>query len=163
MFHKHDNIIGIDHLAIAVPDLEKAIQWASKMLGFEIVERRETQGARTGMKSAVMCLGPLTFVLMEGIGRDSQITRFVDEHGAGVQHVALRVRDIGSAIDAMSQDDDGLFSTPRLDSDGLSQIFVTRDPMTGLMIELVERRDYNGFRDENVQRLFESLERQDLV
>lgn len=163
MTHNDDNIIGIDHIAIAVPNLEKAIGWASKMLGFGIVERRETRGARTGMKSAVMRLGPLTFVLMEGIGCDSQITRFVDEHGAGVQHVALRVRDIGNAIVAMSQEDDDPFCTPRLDSEGLSQIFVSRDRATGLMIELVERHDYNGFCDENVQRLFESLERQDLV
>jgi methylmalonyl-CoA/ethylmalonyl-CoA epimerase len=163
MIYNHDNIIGIDHLAIAVPDLEQAIQWASKLLGFEIVERRETQGGHTGMKSAVMRLGPLTFVLMEGVGQDSQITRFVDKHGAGVQHVALRVRDIGSAIVALSQDESDPFSTPRLDSDGLSQIFVARDPATGLMIELIERRDDSGFSDENVHRLFESLEKQNLV
>jgi hypothetical protein len=42
-------------------------------------------------------------------------------------------------------------------------IFSTRDDATGLMIELIERREFDGFRDENVLRLFEALEEQEKV
>lgn len=155
------NVLGIDHLALAVPDIDAATRWVRDVLGFELEEERETHGKHSGMKSAVLRLGSVTIVLTEGIGPKSQTTQFVESFGAGVQHVAFRVDNLGHAISAMEVN--GLeFSSPRLDSDGLSQIFSLRDPATGLMVELIERRDFDGFRDENVQRLFDSLENQKL-
>lgn len=152
-----DNVVAIDHIALAVPNLRAAITWVKDVLGFELEEERVTQGKRTGMKSAVMRMGPITIVLTEGIGASSQTSQFVESFGPGVQHVALRVKSLRDASAVMGEN--GLrFSSPRLDSDGLSQIFSERDPSTGLMIELIERRDYEGFRDENVQRLFDALE-----
>jgi 4-hydroxyphenylpyruvate dioxygenase-like putative hemolysin len=156
------NTLGIDHIAVAVPDLQAAVSWLRGVLGFDLDEMRETHGKSSGMKSAVMRLGPVTVVLTEGIGQNSQTTQFVETYGPGVQHVAFLVTDLGQAIEAM--EGTGMtFSSPRLDSDGLSQIFSHRDPTTGLMVELIERRDFNGFRDENVQRLFDSLEAQKLI
>ncbi|MES2939606.1 MAG: VOC family protein [Pseudomonadota bacterium] len=155
-------VMGIDHIALAVPDLEAATAWIRNVLGFTLVEKRETMGLKTGMKSAVLRLGPVTIVLTEGIGATSQVSQFVEEFGAGVQHVAFRVNDLGKAAAAMQAR--GLqFSSPRLDSDQLSQIFSTRDAATGLMVELIERQGgFQGFRDENVQRLFDSLESRNL-
>lgn len=155
-------VLGIDHLALAVPDLDAAAAWIRDVLGFTLVEKRETMGLKTGMKSAVLRLGPVTLVLTEGIGATSQVSQFVEEFGAGVQHVAFRVNDLGKAAAAMEAR--GLrFSSPRLDSDQLSQIFSIRDGSTGLMVELIERQGgFEGFRDENVQRLFDSLESRNL-
>ncbi len=155
-------VLGIDHLALAVPDLEAAAAWIRDVLGFALVEKRETMGARTGMKSAVLRVGPVTIVLTEGIGATSQVSQFVAEFGAGVQHVAFRVNDLGKAAAVLEAR--GLqFSSPRLDSDKLSQIFSTRNAATGLMVELIERQGgFEGFRDENVQRLFDSLESRNL-
>jgi methylmalonyl-CoA/ethylmalonyl-CoA epimerase len=156
-----ENVLGIDHIALAVPDLDAAAQWVKNVLGFHLEESRETYGKHSGMKSAVLRLGSVTIVLTEGVGEKSQTSQFVENFGAGVQHVAFRVQDLGNAIASMH--DTGLeFSSPRLDSDGLSQIFSKRNPATGLMVELIERRDYDGFRDENVQRLFDSLESEEL-
>jgi methylmalonyl-CoA epimerase len=154
-----DNIVGIDHIAVAVPDLQAAVQWAQNLLGCEVIEERVTTGKHSGMKSAAVRLGALKIVFVEGTGEDSQVTQFVQRHGAGVQHIALRVQDIGQAISALPR---MAFSTPRLDCDPLSQIFSVRDPATGLMIELIERRNYEGFSDENVQALFKSLEERNL-
>lgn len=157
-----DNIMDIDHIAVAVPDLNAATKWVHDVLGFVLEETRETHGKKTGMKSAVLRLGFVTIVLTEGIGEDSQTTRFVKSCGPGVQHVAFRVKNLALAMKAMQRN--GLtFSSPRLDSEGLSQVFSHRDPATGLMVELIERRNFNGFRDENVQKLFDSLEDGDLV
>jgi methylmalonyl-CoA/ethylmalonyl-CoA epimerase len=156
------NVLGIDHIAVAVPDLEAAVLWLKNVLGFHLDEMRETLGRSSGMKSAVMRLGPVTVVLTEGIGQNSQTTQYVETFGPGVQHVAFLVTHLGDAITAMEKN--GMkFSSPRLDSDGLSQIFSHRDASTGLMVELIERRNFNGFRDENVQRLFDSLEEQELI
>jgi methylmalonyl-CoA/ethylmalonyl-CoA epimerase len=153
------NIVGIDHIAVAVPDLEAAVQWATSVLGCSVIEERVTTGKRSGMKSAAVRLGGLTLVFVEGTGRDSQVTQFVERHGPGVQHIALRVKDIGQAISSLP---DMAFSTPRLDCAPLSQIFSVRDPDTGLMLELIERRNYEGFSDQNVEALFKSLEEREL-
>lgn len=155
------NILGIDHIAVAVPHLSLAIEWATHRLGGKVIESRETQGRFSGMKSAVVKLGGLVLVLVQGTSRESQVSQFVEKHGAGVQHIALRVRNLASAI-ADLEAQELPFSTPRLDSEGLSQRFSVRDPDTGLMIELVERRNYEGFSDENVQKLFSALEQQKL-
>ena len=155
------NVIGIDHVAVAVDDLAGAIEWARGKLGCALVEERETLGRRSGMKSAVLRLGGMVIVLVQGTNEDSQVTQFVDRHGPGVQHIALQVRNLGQAITTLEAS--GMeFSTPRLDGEGLSQIFALRDPKTGLMIEVIERRNYAGFSDENVRRLFNSLEQRGL-
>ena len=101
----------------------------------------------------------LTLVFVEGTGSGSQVTQFVERHGAGVQHIALHVKDMGQTISALHTRP---FSTPKLDCEPLSQIFSVRDPATGLMLELIERRNYDGFSDQNVQALFDSLEEKDL-
>jgi 4-hydroxyphenylpyruvate dioxygenase-like putative hemolysin len=155
------NILGIDHIAVAVPDLGAAVAWARAKLGCELSEERETQGRHSGMKGATLRLGGLVLVFVEGIGTNSQVTQFVQRHGPGVQHIALRVQNIGQAIIAL-QANDLAFGTPRLDSVPLSQIFSVRDAATGLMVEFIERRNYEGFSDENVQRLFDSLEEKQL-
>lgn len=153
-----DFVVGIDHVAVAVGDLETAVDWATGQLGCRLREQRETQGELSGMRSAVLELGGLTLVLVQGTSASSQVAQFVARHGPGVQHLALRVSDIGQATSALARR--GLsFSTPQLDGNDLSQIFSTRDHRTGLMIELIQRHNgYKGFSDENVTRLFRSLE-----
>ncbi|MEA9602667.1 VOC family protein [Polynucleobacter sp. MG-28-Ekke-A2] len=158
---KQSNFIGIDHLAIAVPDINMAVNWLRDILGFNVEETRETQGKHSGMKSAVLRLGPITLVVTEGIGETSQTSQYVKKYGPGIQHIAFGVRNIESAIeDARLR---GLkFSSDLIASDGLSQIFSLRDGSTGMMIELIERNNFNGFRDENVQKLFDTLESKDI-
>ena len=156
-----NNILGIDHIALAVPDLDVAIEWMQKNIGFCLDDVRHTAGKKSGMKSAVLRLGPITVVVTQGVGESSQTSQYIENFGAGVHHVAFQVNDLGQAIQSM-QSKGVEFSTPRLDSDGLSQIFLNRDRSTGLMIEFIERRNFEGFRDENVQRLFDVLEVQDI-
>ncbi|HET7865283.1 MAG TPA: VOC family protein [Burkholderiaceae bacterium] len=151
-------VVGIDHVAVAVGDLEAAVDWAIGQLGCRLRELRETRGEASGMRSAVLELGGLILVLVQGTSASSQVAQFVARHGPGVQHLALRVSDITQASSALARR--GMhFSTPQLDGDDLSQIFSTRDPRTGLMLELIQRHNgYLGFSDENVTRLFRSLE-----
>lgn len=156
-----NNIVGIDHIALAVPDLNAAVEWMQKNIGFCLDDVRQTNGKKSGMKSAVLRLGPITVVVTQGVGESSQTSQYIENFGAGVHHVAFQVNDLGQAIQSM-QSKGVEFSTPRLDSDGLSQIFLNRDRSTGLMIEFIERRNFEGFRDENVQRLFDALEVQDI-
>ena len=147
---------GIDHLAIAVRDLEHSIQWYSIVLGFSVEERRSTEGTSTGMISAVMKAGSLTIVLLQGTHPQSQVSQFVDHYGPGVQHVAVRVTDVEAAVNdlrAIGLD----FDTPVIGAPGLRQAFSRRDQDSGLMLELLQRTS-EGFADQNVSELFRALE-----
>src|SRR5437868_4854335 len=84
-----DMVIEIDHVAIAVVDLEAAIRWYSNGLGLSVLERRTTTGDHTSMKSAVLKAGRSIVVLIQGVEPDSQVCRFIEEFGPGVQHVAF--------------------------------------------------------------------------
>ncbi len=146
----------IDHVAFAVEDLEAAITPYTQAFGFAVVSRLETQGASTGMRSAVLRLGATTFVFTQGTSPESQVSQFIAARGPGVTHVAITVEHLGPIIDELRRA--GVeFATDVIESPGLRQIFTTRDPASGLMLELVQR-DGGDFTPSSVERLFRTLE-----
>lgn len=150
--------IRIDHVAIAVQDLDASIQ-LYKRLGFQIVQRRETKGHDTGMISAVLSAANIVVVLVQGTTPGSQVNRYVDAHGPGVQHVAVEVRDLDALREELRRA--GFeFSTTIIEGEGIRQSFTVRDRGSGMMFEFIERQTNDGtFTDESVQELFEQLER----
>jgi len=150
---------GVDHVAVAVHDLEASIDFYTRVLGFELAERRETKGKTTAMISAVLKAGPVTFVLIQGTSPESQVSKFVEHFGAGVQHVAIGVHDLTTLAKDLQAS--GLpFDTTVIESPGLKQIFSHRDEGSGQMFELIERLG-GDFSDQSVQNLFEQLEKKD--
>jgi methylmalonyl-CoA epimerase len=152
--------LRIDHLAIAVANLEEAIEFYRDTLNLPLVERRETLGKNTGMRSAVMSAGNFQIVLIEGTSSESQVSRYIERYGPGVQHVAFEVENIESTRRSLAEN--GLeFSTNILVAPGLRQTFSKRDQVSGMMYELIERTGEEGFQDANTTRLFEELEQAD--
>lgn len=154
---------NLDHVAIAVKDLESAIQFYQNLLGFKLLERREVLGKSTGMKSAVMESGSIIFVLMEGTSPESQICQYIEHYGVGVQHLAIKVDNLALVKQDLEQR--GLkFAVDIINSPGLNQAFSMRDENSGMMIEIIERSPEakGNFTDKNVQSLFEKLEEQNL-
>ena len=146
----------VDHIAIAVKDLEESIVFYNRFLGFEVTERRKTEGKHSAMVSAVMKAGPITVVLLQGTTPDSQVTRYVEHYGPGVQHIAIGVTNLPSLVDELRAA--GVeFDTNIIEGGGLRQIFTKRDPGSGMMYEIIERLG-GDFSDESVQSLFEQLE-----
>jgi methylmalonyl-CoA epimerase len=152
--------LRIDHLAIAVENLEDAIKFYSETMKLPLVERRETLGKTTGMRSAVMAAGSFQIVLIQGTSPESQVSRYVENYGPGVQHVAFEVQDIENTQRALAEN--GMeFSTSILNAPGLRQTFSKRDKVSGMMFELIERTGDEGFQDSNVTQLFAELEQAD--
>jgi methylmalonyl-CoA/ethylmalonyl-CoA epimerase len=151
--------VKMDHIAIAVPDLEIAIAFYQKQLGFQLIERRTTLGQSTGMISAVMNAGAVIVVLIQGTSPESQVNRYIADYGPGVQHIAIEVRDVDELKREMSQV--GVeFNTEIIEGCGIRQAFTARDPASGMMYEFIERRTNDGtFSDESVKQLFDQLER----
>jgi methylmalonyl-CoA/ethylmalonyl-CoA epimerase len=151
-----DCVTSIDHVAIAVTDLEEAVSWYSHNLGFRCIERRATQGERTSMLSAVMSAGGAYIVLIQGTSPESQVSQFITRFGPGVQHLALAVKDLDQAMDQVTAAG-GKADTPFITDDGIRQVFLRRDPGSGVRIELIERRG-GTFTDESVEKLFRAFE-----
>lgn len=149
--------LKIDHIAIAVVNLEDSIKFFTQMLGFSLVCRRTVQGKKTGMVSAEMEHHGLKFVLCQGTEPESQVSRLITDFGPGVAHIALGVDDV-DAVAASMRERGMVFDTSVIRGSGLNQIFSSRDRNTGLSFEFIQRTGEQGFLEENVNELFAQLE-----
>ena len=153
-------IVGIDHIAIAVEDLDEAVDWYVTKLGFQLQQTRVTRGESTAMISAVLFAGSAVVVLVQGTEPASQVSRFIEKFGPGVQHFAFTVRDMDEAMQRVTAAGGGA-DTELIVSPGLKQVFLRRDVGSGVRVELIERGG-GDFSDESVENLFRDFEARDL-
>ncbi|GAA4801555.1 VOC family protein [Lysobacter hankyongensis] len=147
----------IDHIALAVVDLEEAITLFRDILGFELKKRRHISGKLSGMVSAEMEGNGMRFVLCQGTEPESQVAQLVRNFGPGVAHIALEVEDVQAAVDGLKSRGMG-FDTTVISGPGLEQAFSSRCMNSGMSFEIIRRDGEDGFLDSNVQSLFDQLE-----
>jgi len=130
--------LAIDHVGIAVHDLDAAIANASRfMLAPAARHRVESQGVEEVMlpvgESFVQYLCPLA--------ADTTVGRFLERRGEGLHHIAYRVEDLQVALDALHAAGVRLIDRqPRAGSEpGTSIAFVHPESNNGMLIELVQR------------------------
>jgi len=154
---KRDAFRKIDHIAIAVTDIEAAIPLFRDVLGFELKRRLHIRGKNTGMVSAEFEHNGIRFVVCQGTEPESQVSRLVSNFGVGVAHIAIEVDDVEDIVSDLKER--GLsFDTSVIAGGGLTQAFSTRCANTGLSFEFIRRDGEIGFVDTNVQQLFDQLE-----
>lgn len=149
---------SIDHIAIAVRDLEAAIHYYTNVLGFRLIRRRTVRGQYSGMIAAEVEQNLIRLVLLQGTDPASQVCQLIENYGPGVAHIALAVDDVNAHVERM-RDKGMAFDTDVIASPGLTQIFSSRDPNSGLSFELIQRAEQADFSEENVQELFAQLEK----
>jgi methylmalonyl-CoA/ethylmalonyl-CoA epimerase len=132
-------ITAIDHVGIAVADLDAAIELYEKAYGMTCVhtEVNEEQGVR----EAMMAVGDSgSYVqLLSPLAPDTTIGRFLDKNGPGIQQMAYRTDD----LDALSETLRGqgmrlLYDAPRTGTAGSKVNFVHPKSAGGVLVELVE-------------------------
>jgi methylmalonyl-CoA epimerase len=152
--------VRIDHVAIAVRDLDAAIETYRTTLGFELVERRRVEGSGSGMLLAEMRAGAITFVLVQGDSPESNVSRYIEHYGPGVQHIALEVDDVSAVLDELGERGCRLL-TGVIQGPGLQQAFTAREPNSGVQLEFISRGGEQGFAQGNIEQLFRAMERED--
>ncbi|MEM1223356.1 MAG: VOC family protein, partial [Verrucomicrobiota bacterium] len=85
-------ITKIDHLGIAVRNLETAVDYYTKALGLECEGREEVSSQK--VKTAFFAVGEVHLELLEPTADDSPIAKFLERNGEGIHHVAFGVEDI---------------------------------------------------------------------
>lgn len=149
----------IDHVAIAVQNMDEAVAMFEQHYGFTVVERRKVEGEFSGMIMVTMQAGGVTFVLCEGDSPKSNVCQYIERFGPGVQHVAIEVRDQPQLVDDLRERRADLL-TGIVSSPGLDQTFTRRDANTGMQFEFVTRTQNTGFN--NVKELFTAMERENV-
>ncbi|MGH9082530.1 MAG: methylmalonyl-CoA epimerase [Acidimicrobiales bacterium] len=130
-------LIGIDHVAIAVNDLEAAIAWYREVLGASVVHRERVE--HDGVEEALLAVAGSFVQLVTPTRDDSPVARYLTTRGEGLHHVGYRVADCAAALRAV-KDHGGrvVDQAPRPGSRGTTVAFVHPSAAFGTLIELVE-------------------------
>jgi methylmalonyl-CoA epimerase len=133
-------IRGIDHVAIAVEDLDAAIQLFETVLGLKVTHREEIAGY--GVRVATLATGGTDIELVQGTTPDSPITKFIASRGPGMHHVAFRTDDIdGELADMKKRGVDLIDPTPRPGKQGSRVAFLHPRATGKVLCELVQNRN----------------------
>jgi methylmalonyl-CoA/ethylmalonyl-CoA epimerase len=135
-------VTAVDHVGIAVPDLDAAIAWYHDHLGMIVLheEINDDQGIREAMLSVRGApVGSAQVQLMAPISESSAIAKFLDKRGPGIQQLAYRVSDLDTLTERLR--DQGvrlLYDAPRRGTANSRINFVHPKDAGGVLIELVE-------------------------
>lgn len=153
--------VRIDHAAIAVRDLDAAIETFTKRYGFRVMDRRPVTGSMSGMEVAALEAGDLTLVLVMGTDPQSNVTRYIEHYGPGVQHLALLVDGLPEVHADLKERRANLL-TDIVNAPGLRQAFTRRDSNTGMQFEFLERSNINEFEEDNIRKLYDAMDNEDV-
>jgi len=130
---------AIDHVGIAVPDLDEAIAFYRDT--FEMVTVHEEVNEEQGVREAMVAVGDsgTCIQLLAPLSPASTIARFLDRSGPGVQQVAYRVDDVAAVSEVLRERGLRLlYDEPRRGTSGSRVNFVHPKDAGGVLIELVE-------------------------
>jgi methylmalonyl-CoA/ethylmalonyl-CoA epimerase len=136
-------LLRIDHVGIAVADLDEAIAWYERAFGMRCLHRETNE--EQGVREAMLAVGPTAdggcVQLLAPLTPQSTIARFLERNGPGVQQVAYTVADIETASAALrARGLRLLYDSPRRGTAGSRINFVHPKDAGGVLIELVEHR-----------------------
>jgi len=135
-------VTAVDHVGIAVPDLDVAIAWYHDHLGMIVLheEVNADQGIREAMLSVRgAAVGSAQVQLMAPIDDSSAIAKFLDKRGPGIQQLAYRVSDLDTLSERLREQGIRLlYDAPRRGTADSRINFIHPKDAGGVLIELVE-------------------------
>jgi methylmalonyl-CoA/ethylmalonyl-CoA epimerase len=127
----------IDHVAIAVHDLEAAIAWYRETFGAEVDHREVVES--DGVEEALLKVADSYVQLLTPTRDDSPVARYLERKGEGLHHIGYRVDDCAVALEAVkAQGARVVDEVPRPGSRGTTVAFVHPKASFGTLIELVQ-------------------------
>jgi methylmalonyl-CoA/ethylmalonyl-CoA epimerase len=133
-------LINLDHVAIAVRDLDAAVAGYAQRYRVEPLYRERVESQ--GVEEAMIPLGGSFIQLLQPLGEDTPVGRFLAARGEGLHHVAYAVVDIEAALDHLAAQGARLIDeVPRPGGRGTRIAFVHPGDLAGTLTELVELPD----------------------
>jgi len=134
------NISHIEHIGIAVKNLDESIKFYEKKLNLKCYKIEEVKEQK--VKTAFFKIGGTKLELLEGTEQESPISKFIEKKGEGIHHIAFAVQGIEDCLQELENKDVSLInSTPRIGADGLNIAFVHPKSTNGILIEFCEDKN----------------------
>ena len=129
----------LDHVGIAVDDLDAALAFYTDALGLEVEATEDVPSQ--GVRAHFVRVGAAALELLEATTEESPVRRFVSRRGAGIHHLTLRVDDLPAALARLKTRGVRLVDeTPREGAEGALVAFVHPAAAHGVLVELKQER-----------------------
>lgn len=130
----------IDHVGIAVVDLDASVEQYRSSLGIEPVHREVVEDQ--GVEEVLFAVGTSYIQLLGALGPETPVGRHLARRGAGVHHIAYRVENIDAALEQLRAQGARLVDeSPRPGSRNTTIAFVHPQAFGGVLVELVQEND----------------------
>jgi len=131
-------VTKVDHIGIAVANLDEALKFYEEVLGIKCVDTEVVEEQK--VKTAFLPIGDTEVELLESIDKEGPIAKFIEKRGEGIQHIAYRVENIEKALEEVKAKGIRLIDEkPRKGAGGAKIAFLHPKSTFGVLIELCER------------------------
>ncbi|HBS86302.1 MAG: methylmalonyl-CoA epimerase [Bacteroidetes bacterium GWF2_38_335] len=129
----------IEHIGIAVTNLDEAIKYYEGILGLKCYAVEEVKDQK--VKTAFFMVGQTKIELLESTDPEGPIGKFLEKRGEGIHHIAFAVNDIESKLAGLQEKGIKLIdTTPRKGAEGLDIAFLHPKSTFGVLTEICENK-----------------------
>ena len=132
-------ILGIEHVGIAVKDLNSISEIFGDLLGLDLHRREKIEDQQ--VITDIYHAGKDKLEFLKATSPDSPIAKFLEKRTEGMHHIALIVDNLQSALDYLNEHDVQLIDkSPRIGVEGLKIAFIHPKSTGGVLVELCEKK-----------------------
>jgi methylmalonyl-CoA/ethylmalonyl-CoA epimerase len=132
------NISHIEHIGIAVKNLQEAIDYYEKILNLKCYKIEEVEDQK--VKTAFFQVGQTKIELLESTSPEGPIGKFIEKKGEGIHHIAFAVDGLQEALELLNSKGVQLIdSKPRAGAEGLNIAFLHPKSTFGVLTEFCEK------------------------
>lgn len=133
------NVLKLDHIGIAVKDMEAAKKFYIEVLGMKVQGEEVVEQQK--VKVCFIPSGDSEIELLESTSPEGPIAKFIEKNGEGIQHIAFRVDNIENALaDLKAKGVRLIDEVPRYGAGGASIAFIHPKATGGILLELSQRK-----------------------
>jgi len=133
-------ITALDHIAIAVPDLERAISRFAEDFGLDLSGREDVEAASTS--TAFFPLPPTSIELVHPLRGEGPLVKYLEKKGGGIHHLCFRSDDLDADVARLKEKGyEFLSEAPQPGAHGMRVIFIHPRSCDGVLIELNQPAD----------------------
>jgi methylmalonyl-CoA/ethylmalonyl-CoA epimerase len=127
----------IDHIAVVVKDIDKAVKSYTDMFGFKVMEKREGPGGE--FVSVMMTLGDIHIELFAPLKSGNSFSKYLEEKGGGLHHVSFATDDIANELKNIRAQGRKLQNEEPIQLPNAKIAFIHPSAAENVLIELVQR------------------------
>ncbi|MGG0656420.1 methylmalonyl-CoA epimerase [Rummeliibacillus pycnus] len=134
---------NVDHIGIAVNDLDERVTYYTNVLGMKLINVEEVESEQ--VRVAFIDAGNTHIELLEPLTKESAIYKYLEKRGEGIHHIALAVTGIEQEMAKMRAEGARLLSEqPKIGAGGAKVVFIHPKSSYGVLYELVDRSQVKG-------------------